>query len=102
MTLENDILLALAALAVLTFALRAGGFVAVKRADPGSLFYRLLYLAPGNLFIGFAVAGIIAGGVVTAVGIIAAVLAAQIFKNEMISMAAGAAGVALTALALAG
>lgn len=98
MTLANDILLALAALTLLTFALRAGGFIAVRRADPTSLFYRLLSRAPGNLFVGFAVAGVIAGGVVTASGIIAAVAAAHFFKKEMISMAAGAAGVAIAAL----
>lgn len=98
MTLANDILLAMGALSLLTFALRVGGFLAVRRADPTSLFHRLLTRAPGNLFVGFAVAGVIAGGVVTASGIIAAVAAAQIFKKEMISMAAGAAGVMVAAL----
>ena len=45
-----------------SYAMRAGGFLAAGALPQSGLFPRLLRLAPGNLCVSFAAAGILEGG----------------------------------------
>ena len=98
MNTDTVVLLAIAALALLSYALRASGFVLASYVHPESFSGRLLQRAPGNLFIAFVVAGIATGGVPVLVGAGAGLVAAIVFRHEIAVLSAGAAGVALTSL----
>ncbi|HEY4163281.1 MAG TPA: AzlD domain-containing protein [Dongiaceae bacterium] len=89
------ILAAIFAVGLTSYAMRAGGFViAGAVSDKGSL-SRLLRLAPGNLFVAFAAAGCLEGGLTSLVGSISAFAAMVITKREWAALAAGFAAAAI-------
>ena len=59
---------------------------------------RLLRLAPGNLFVAFAAAGILEGGLPSLAGCLGAVTAMAVTKREWAALGAGFAAAALVAV----
>ena len=91
----TDDLIALGVLAVVTFTLRAAGFVAADRLPGNGIWRRLIDVAPGNLFVAFGTVGSLTGGLSVAAGVVGAVAAALRWReNELLPLAAGATAVA--------
>ncbi|HLZ65975.1 MAG TPA: AzlD domain-containing protein [Aliidongia sp.] len=91
---------AILAVGIAAYALRAGGFAVVGALPPTGLLPRLLRLAPGNLFVAFAAAGILDGGVPSLTGCIAAAAAMAVTRKEWAGLAAGFAAAALASALL--
>jgi len=87
-------LAAIVALGVASYALRSGGFLAAGALPQSGLLPRLLRMAPGNLFIAFAAAGIWQGGLPSLVGCCGAVAGMATTKREWAALGAGFAGAA--------
>ena len=95
-----EVFTVIAAVGAACYAMRAGGFLAAGAMPQGGLLARLLRLAPGNLFVAFAAAGIWQGGVPSLVGCGGAVAAMAVTKREWAALGAGFAGAALTSALL--
>ncbi len=70
---DGQILGVVLAVGAASYAMRAGGFLAASALPQSGLLPRLLRLAPGNLFVAFAAAGILQGGWPSLVGCVGAV-----------------------------
>jgi uncharacterized membrane protein len=92
--------LAILAVGLAAYAMRAGGFLAVGAMPQTGLVPRLLRLAPGNLFVAFAAAGILEGGWPSLIGCAGAIAAMAVTRKEWAALAAGFAGAALAAALL--
>ena len=92
--------LAILAVGLAAYAMRAGGFLAIGAMPQTGLVPRLLRLAPGNLFVAFAAAGILEGGWPSLIGCTCAIAAMAVTKKEWAALAAGFAGAALAAALL--
>ena len=77
-----------------------GGFLAASVMPAGGLMARLLRLAPGNLFVAFAAAGILQGGWPSLIGCAAAVATMAVTRREWAALAAGFGAVGLSAALL--
>jgi hypothetical protein len=88
---------AILAVGFAAYAMRAGGFLAIGAMPQTGLVPRLLRLAPGNLFVAFAAAGILEGGWPSLIGCAGAILAMAVTKKEWAALAAGFAGAAIAA-----
>lgn len=93
------ILAAIAALGVVGYAMRAGGFLAAGIFDERSTVARFFRLAPGNLFVAFVAAACLEGGWPSLVGCAAALAAMVATKREWAALGAGFAAAAAAALA---
>ena len=91
------IYLAILGVGLAAYAMRAGGFLAIGAMPQTGLVPRLLRLAPGNLFVAFAAAGILEGGWPTLIGCVAAIAAMAATRKEWAALAAGFAGAAIGA-----
>jgi uncharacterized membrane protein len=97
----TDDLITLGILAVVTFTLRAAGFVAADYLPKNGTWRRLIDVAPGNLFVAFGTVGVLTGGVPVAAGVACAVAAAWRWReSELPPLTAGAAAVAAAEWAL--
>ncbi|HEV2674268.1 MAG TPA: AzlD domain-containing protein [Aliidongia sp.] len=92
--------LAILAVGAAAYAMRAGGYLVMGVLPQTGLLPRLLRLAPGNLFVGFSVAGILEGGWPSLAGCAAAVVAMAATKKEWAALAAGFTAAAVTAALL--
>lgn len=92
---DLSILVAALAVGAVTYAMRSGGFLAASAMPQHGLLPRLLRLAPGNLFVAFAAAGILEGGWPSLAGCLAAVTAMAVTKREWAALGAGFAAAAL-------
>ena len=81
-------------------AMRAGGFLAASVLPARGLLARLLRLAPGNLFIAFAAAGILPGGWPSLIGCAAAVATMAATRREWAALGADFGAVGLAAALL--
>ncbi len=88
---------AILALGAVSFALRAGGFLAAGAMPQAGLLPRLLRLAPGNLCVAFGAAGVLEGGWPHMAGCAAAVAGMAASGREWVSLGAGFAAAALVA-----
>lgn len=97
----TDELVALGVLAVVTFTLRAAGFVVADQLPGHGIWRRLIDVAPGNLFVAFGTVGALTGGISVAVGVACAVAAALRWReSELLPLASGVAAVAMAELVL--
>lgn len=94
---DAHILAAILAIGAASYAMRAGGFLAAGLSPKDGLLQRLLRLAPGNLFVAFAAAGMMEGGWPSAVGCLGAVATMLLAKREWAALAVGFALAAVTA-----
>lgn len=97
---EPSILAVILAVGIASYAMRAGGFLAASALPQSGLLSRILRLAPGNLVVAFAAAGILDGGWPSFVGCCGAVAAMAATQREWAALAAGFAAAALAAAAL--
>jgi branched-subunit amino acid transport protein len=81
-----------------SYAMRTAGFLAADALPQHGLWPKLLRLAPGNLFVAFAAAGILEGGWVSLVGCLGAVAAMTVTQREWAALGAGFALVALASM----
>jgi len=93
------ILAAIAALGVVSYALRAGGFLAASLMREGVVtkFFRL---APGNLFVAFVAAACFEGSWPGVIGCTAAVVVMGMTHKEWAAFTAGFSAAALAAAIL--
>jgi uncharacterized membrane protein len=96
---EAQVLGVILAVGAASFAMRAGGFLLASVLPHLTLMQRVLRLAPGNLFIAFAAAGVWEGGWASLIGGLAAVTAMALTKREWAALGAGFAA-ALAAAAV--
>lgn len=94
---DRGILAALLAAGAVTYAMRGGGFLLAGALPREGLLPRLLRLAPGNLFVAFAAAGVLEGGWPSLAGCLGAVIAMTVTKREWAASGAGFAAAALAA-----
>jgi len=78
-----------------SYAMRTGGFLAASALPQSGLFPRLLRLAPGNLLVSFAAAGVLEGGWASLVGCLGAVTTMAVTKREWAALGAGFGAAAL-------
>jgi len=83
-----------------SYAMRAGGFLVASALPQSGLFPRLLRLAPGNLLVSFAVAGLLQGGWPGLVGCLGAVGTMAVTKREWAALGAGFGATALISAVL--
>lgn len=95
---DPQTLAAILVLGLTSYAMRAGGFLAAGLLPRHGLLPRLLALAPGNLVIGFAAAGILEGGWPSLMGGLAALGAMLATEREWAALASGFGAAALAAL----
>ena len=97
---DGQILGVVLAVGAASYAMRAGGFLAASALPQSGLLPRLLRLAPGNLFIAFAAAGILQGGWPSLVGCLGAVATMAATNREWAALGAGFGAAALAAALL--
>jgi hypothetical protein len=83
-----------------SYAMRTGGFLAASALPQSGLLPRLLRLAPGNLCVSFAAAGILEGGWPSLAGGLGAVATMAVTKREWAALGAGFGAAALIAAVL--
>ena len=83
-----------------SYAMRAGGFLAASALPQSGIFPRLLRLAPGNLLVAFAAAGVLEGGWPSLVGCLGAVATMALTKREWAALGAGFGATALISAVL--
>ena len=94
---DRHVLLAIAALAVASYTLRAGGFLAAGAVPEHGVVMRFLRKAPGNLFIAFVAAACLQSGWSALVGCISGMAAMAATRKEWAGLAAGFAATAIAA-----
>jgi len=92
---EWHILATIGAVGCVSYAMRAGGFLAAGWLPQQGTLPRMLRLAPGNLFVAFAAAGIFAGRWPALFGSLAAIGTMVLTKREWAALAAGFGVIAL-------
>jgi branched-subunit amino acid transport protein AzlD len=83
-----------------SYSMRAAGFLAASALPQSGLLPRLLRLAPGNLLVSFAAAGILEGGWPSLVGCLGAVGTMAVTKREWAALGAGFGAAALISAVL--
>lgn len=99
--LDWPTLAAILAMAAITFALRAGGFLVLARIPPTPFVRAFLTHLPGCLFAAFLAPALLAGGWPSVGGAVAAALAMQARRSLPLAMVAGVGTVWLLEQAIA-
>jgi hypothetical protein len=86
------------AVGAVSYAMRTAGFLAAGALPQDGLWPRFLRLAPGNLFVAFAAAGVFEGGWVSLIGCLGAAATMAVTKREWAALGAGFALVALASM----
>lgn len=86
------------AVGVASYAMRAGGFLAVGSLHEGGAVSRFIRLAPGNLCVAFAVANCLTGGWPSFAGCLSALATIVVTKKEWAALAAGFGAAAVSAV----
>ncbi|HLI13981.1 MAG TPA: AzlD domain-containing protein [Alphaproteobacteria bacterium] len=94
---DAQVLAAIVAVGIASYAMRVGGFLAASVMPQHGMLPRLLRLAPGNLVVAFAAAGIQEGGWPSLAGCLAAVATMVATNREWAALGAGFAAAALAA-----
>src|SRR5690349_3693633 len=97
---EPQILAVIFVVGAASYAMRTGGFLAASALPRGGVLPRLLRLAPGNLFIAFAAAGILEGGWPSFVGCFGAIAMMAATNREWAALGAGFGAAALASAVL--
>ena|ERR1700733_10517939 len=81
-----------------SYAMRAGGFLAVGTLREGGAVLRFIRLAPGNLCVAFAAGSCLTGGWPSLAGCLSALATMAITKKEWAALAAGFGAAAVSAV----
>jgi uncharacterized membrane protein len=93
MTLRADVLLAIAAMALVTYACRAGGYAVLRAVKPPPFVEAMLRHLPGALFMAYVTPPLVAGSFPAWIGA-AVVVAVQVAtRNLGVAIAVGVAAV---------
>jgi branched-subunit amino acid transport protein len=93
---EWQVITAILTVGCVSYGLRIGGFLAGSVLPQNGLWQKFLRLAPGNLFVAFAAAGILQGGWPSLFGCVGAVITMSVTNREWAALGAGFAATALT------
>jgi uncharacterized membrane protein len=100
--LEWHTLVAIGLLGLVSYAMRAGGFLAAGAIREGSIAARFLRLAPGNLFVAFVAAACLEGGRPSVFGCICALVTMAVTGREWAALGAGFSAAMMAAALLGG
>jgi uncharacterized membrane protein len=92
---DSRVLGTILAVGLASYAMRAGGFLAVGALPENGTVSKLLRLAPGNLFVAFVAAGCIEGGWPSVAGCLSALATMAVTKKEWAALGVGLAAAAL-------
>ncbi|MGE5146705.1 MAG: AzlD domain-containing protein [Candidatus Eiseniibacteriota bacterium] len=95
---DSEVLAVIAAVGLASYAMRSGGYLLAGILPQSGLLPRLLRLAPGNLFVAFAAAGMLEGGWPSFAGCVGAIATMAATKREWAALAGGFGAAALAAL----
>ena len=90
-------LIAIGLLGLVSYAMRAGGFLAASAIREGSIADRFLRLAPGNLFVAFVAAACFEGGPPGVFGCVCALVTMAATGMEWAALGAGFAAAMVVA-----
>ena len=94
---DRHVLFAIAVLAIASYTLRAGGFLAAAAIPEHGLLMRFLRKAPGNLFIAFVAAACLQSGWSGLVGCASGLVGMALTRKEWAGLGAGFAATAIAA-----
>ena len=95
MSLDPWVLLTIGAMALATFATRAGGYLLFRAFSPPPLVRAMLRYIPGTLFASYVVPALADGGVQQWAGALATAGAMLLTRNLALAILAGAAAAAV-------
>jgi uncharacterized membrane protein len=95
---ELQILLIITVLGCVSYGLRAGGYLAASLFPAQGKLARVLRVAPGNLFVAFAAAGMWQGHWPAIAGSLSTVAVMALTRKEWAALGAGFLAVALVSL----
>lgn len=90
-----EVWLALAVMAVTTFATRAGGLVIMSRVPISPRVERFLEALSGSVLVAIAVPATVNGDIATKIAVAASVITMMAFKNTLLAMLLGVVVAAL-------
>jgi hypothetical protein len=93
---------AIGLLGLVSYAMRAGGFLAAGVIREGSIAAKFLRLAPGNLFVAFVTAACLEGGRPNVFGCACALVTMAVTRKEWAALGAGFVAAMVTASMLGG
>ena len=99
MTLDPWTLAAIAAMAVATFATRAGGYLLFRAFSPPPVVRAMLGYVPGTLFVSYVLPALAAGGVQQWVGALATAAVMLATRNLAAAILGGTAAAGLVWMA---
>jgi len=91
------ILAAIGCIGLISYAMRAGGFLAAGAMPAAETMQRFLRLAPGNLFVAFVAAGCLEGGTPNIAGSLVALATMVITRRQGAALIAGFIAAAVAA-----
>lgn len=94
--------IAIGLLGLVSYAMRAGGFLAAGAIREGSIADRFLRLAPGNLFVAFVAAACLEGGRPNVLGCVCALVTMAVTGKEWAALGAGFLAAVVAAAMLGG
>jgi uncharacterized membrane protein len=100
--LEWHTLVAIGLLGLVSYAMRAGGFLAAGAIREGSMAARFLRLAPGNLFVAFVTAACLEGGRPNVLGCVCALVTMAVTGKEWAALGAGFSAALMVAALIGG
>lgn len=94
MTLDPWVLLAIAAMAVATYATRAGGYLLFRAFKPPAIVRDMLAYIPGTLFVSYVAPALASGGVQQWAGAAATIAVMAATRNLALAILGGTAAAA--------
>ncbi len=95
---DFGVLAAIAAMAVATYAMRAGGFWMMRHVPPSPRLRRMLEALPGSVIVATVLPIVVRDGLVAILAVGAAVMAMMVARRDIVAVAVGM-GVAAAARA---
>jgi uncharacterized membrane protein len=87
------VLLAIRAMAIVTYACRAGGYAILRSIRTPPFVDRMLTHLPGALFAAYVAPALVSGGVAAWIGALATIAAQRAGGQMVVAVAAGIAGI---------
>jgi uncharacterized membrane protein len=93
MTVRPEVLLAILAMALVTYACRAGGYAILRNIRTPPFVDRMLTHLPGALFAAYVAPALVSGGLAAWIGALATIVAQRAGGPMVVAVAAGIAGI---------
>jgi uncharacterized membrane protein len=92
MTIRPEVLLAIQAMALVTYPCRAGGYAILRNIRTPPFVDRMLNHLPGALFAAYVAPALVSGGLAAWIGALATIVAQRAGGPMVLAVAAGIAG----------